>query len=222
MADQTRVPNNNQGKFAVELAKKTGLDLGVIFAWLQAEEPTGNSTTREDQNWLNVGQTDSGPTGDSQRAALQSDPVAAADYTAQWMVTKASPGIRHILSFKGKTPAEQIHAIGTSGWATSPNYLSAITSLYHSHPHGAAAGDTIGVQSGALDVLPGGETIKGAFNTAGDLFGLIGQLLTTLVDPTFWLHALEVIAGGVLVFMGLRQLAGNPGPSVSQAARMAL
>lgn len=71
-----------------------------------------------------------------------------------------------------------------------------------------------GVQGGLLDtVVPGGETIKQAGSTIGDLVGMLTSLDT-------WRRLGEVVLGIALVLMGLRSLTGSETTPVSVARRM--
>jgi hypothetical protein len=117
-----------QQQFASRLAADTGLDAGVIGAWLLAEENGSAAASRQAANnndWLNIGYTDSGTYGSGD--SIWSDPTAAADATAGWLKGQntipgygtASGGIQAILSTAGQTPQAQIAAIQNSGWASS-------------------------------------------------------------------------------------------------------
>lgn len=119
---------NGQQQFASRLAADTGLDAGVISAWLLAEESGSAAAARQqahNHNWLNIGYTDSGTYG--ARDAVWSDPITAADATAAWLAGKpsvagygrASAGIQQVLTTAGKSPATQIAALQASGWASS-------------------------------------------------------------------------------------------------------
>jgi hypothetical protein len=119
---------SNQQQFASRLATDTGLDPGVVSAWLLAEESGGAATSRQSQNnndWLNIGYTDSGTYGSGD--SLWANPLTAADATAGWLKGQntipgygtASTGIESILSTAGQTPAAQISALQNSGWASS-------------------------------------------------------------------------------------------------------
>jgi hypothetical protein len=124
---QTRLTSGQQ-QFASRLAADTGLDPGVVSAWLLAEESGGAAQSRQSQNnndWLNIGYTDSATYGASD--SVWSDPVAAADATAGWLKGQntipgygtASAGIQSILTTAGSSPAAQIAALQGSGWASS-------------------------------------------------------------------------------------------------------
>ena len=126
-----------QQQFASRLASDTGLDPGVVSAWLLAEESGGAAVSRQSANnndWLNIGYTDSGTYGSSD--SVWSDPISAADATAGWLKGQstipgygtASSGIQAILSTAGQPPATQIAALQNSGWASS-GYPS-LPSLY--------------------------------------------------------------------------------------------
>ena len=126
-----------QQQFASRLAADTGLDPGVVSAWVLAEESGGAAVSRQsagNNDWLNIGYTDSGTYGSSD--SVWSDPVAAADATAGWLKGQntipgygsASSGIQSILATAGQAPATQIAALQSSGWASS-GYPS-LPSLY--------------------------------------------------------------------------------------------
>ena len=75
-----------QQQFASRLAADTGLDPSVVSAWLLAEENGSAASSRQAANnndWLNIGYTDSGTYGSSD--SIWSDPTAAADATAGWL-----------------------------------------------------------------------------------------------------------------------------------------
>jgi hypothetical protein len=117
-----------QQAFASRLAQRTGLDPRVISAWLLAEESGGAAQAREqahNNNWLNIGYTDSGTYGAG--AAIWADPTTAADATAGWLqgqdtipgYGRASAGIQAVLSTAGRPPEAQVAALQRSGWASS-------------------------------------------------------------------------------------------------------
>ncbi|HET9073208.1 MAG TPA: hypothetical protein VFN48_01385 [Solirubrobacteraceae bacterium] len=118
----------NQQRFASALVADTGLNPAVVSAWLLAEENGGAAQSREAANnndWLNIGYTDSGTLGASD--AVWSDPVSAANATAGWLKGQAtipgygtaSSGIQSILATVGASPQAQISALQSSGWASS-------------------------------------------------------------------------------------------------------
>jgi hypothetical protein len=126
-----------QQTFASRLAADTGLDAGVVSAWLLAEESGGAAVSRQASNnndWLNIGYTDSGTYGSAD--SIWSDPTTAADATAGWLKGQdtipgygvASSGIQSILATAGQPPEAQISALQGSGWASS-GYPS-LPSLY--------------------------------------------------------------------------------------------
>ncbi|HTP21205.1 MAG TPA: hypothetical protein VMJ65_16500 [Solirubrobacteraceae bacterium] len=128
---------SDQQQFAARLASDTGLDPGVVSAWLLAEESGGAAQSRQAQNnndWLNIGYTDSATYGAGD--SIWSDPTTAADATAGWLKGQntipgygtASSGIQAILSTAGQPAATQISALQNSGWASS-GYPS-LPSLY--------------------------------------------------------------------------------------------
>jgi hypothetical protein len=126
-----------QQTFAGRLAADTGLDTGVVSAWLLAEESGGAAVSRQAANnndWLNIGYTDSGTHGSAD--SIWADPSSAADATAGWLKGQntipgygtASSGIQSILGTAGQSPATQLSALQGSGWASS-GYPS-LPSLY--------------------------------------------------------------------------------------------
>jgi len=128
---------SDQQQFASRLAADTGLDPSVVSAWLLAEESGGAAQSRQSQNnndWLNIGYTDSATYGSSD--SIWSDPVTAADATAGWLKGQntipgygtASSGIQAILTTAGQPASTQIAALQNSGWASS-GYPS-LPSLY--------------------------------------------------------------------------------------------
>jgi hypothetical protein len=134
--------SSGQQQFASRLAADTGMDSGVVSAWLLAEESGGAATSRQsagNHDWLNIGYTDSGTYGSAD--SVWSNPVTAADATAGWLKGQstipgygnASSGIQAILGTAGQPPATQIAAIQQSGWASSgypdlPSLLQQIVS----------------------------------------------------------------------------------------------
>ncbi len=128
---------SGQQQFASRLAADTGLDAGVISAWLLAEESDSAAQSRQAANnndWLNIGYTDSGTYGAG--AAIWNDPITAADATAGWLKGQdtipgygtASSGIQAILNSVSQGPGAQITAIQGSGWASGG--YPALTQLY--------------------------------------------------------------------------------------------
>jgi hypothetical protein len=126
-----------QQQFASRLAAQTGLDPSVVSAWLLAEESGGAAQSRQAQNnndWLNIGYTDSGTYGSAD--SIWSNPITAADATAGWLKGQntipgygtASSGVQGILSTAGQPASVQISALQNSGWASS-GYPS-LPSLY--------------------------------------------------------------------------------------------
>jgi hypothetical protein len=120
--------SSDQKQFASRLAQDTGLSSGVVAAWLLAEESGGAAQSRQAANnndWLNIGYTDSGTYGSGD--SVWSNPVTAADATAGWLKGQntipgygtASSGVQGILATASQSPEAQISAIQNSGWASS-------------------------------------------------------------------------------------------------------
>jgi hypothetical protein len=117
-----------QQQFAQTLAADTGLNPGVVSAWLLAEQSGPAAQARQqagNNDWLNIGYTDSGTYGSAD--AVWANPVSAANATAGWLEGQntipgygsASSGIQAILTTVGQPPATQIAALQNSGWASS-------------------------------------------------------------------------------------------------------
>jgi hypothetical protein len=119
---------SGQQQFAARLAANTGLNPSVISAWLLAEESGGAAQSRQaagNNDWLNIGYTDSGTYGSSD--SIWSNPITAADATAGWLkgqdtipgYGRASAGVQAILRTAGQSPQAQVAALQQSGWASS-------------------------------------------------------------------------------------------------------
>jgi len=119
---------SDQQQFAARLAQDTGLNPQVVASWLLAEESGEAAQSRQsagNNDWLNIGYTDSGTFGSAD--SVWSNPIGAADATAGWLHGQntipgygtASSGIQAILSTAGQSPEAQIAAIQGSGWASS-------------------------------------------------------------------------------------------------------
>ena len=117
----------DQQQFATRLAADTGLSTQVIAAWMLAEESGGAAQSRQsahNNDWLNIGYTDSGTYGSSD--SIWSNPVTAADATAGWLkgqdtipgYGRAAPGVQAIMKTAGPSPQAQMAAIENSGWAS--------------------------------------------------------------------------------------------------------
>jgi hypothetical protein len=123
-----RLLTSDQQAFGERLAADTGLNPQVIAAWMLAEESSGAAKSRQASNnndWLNIGYTDSGTFGASD--SIWSNPITAADATAGWIkgqdtipgYGRAAAGIRAILNTVGQPASAQIAALQNSGWAGS-------------------------------------------------------------------------------------------------------
>jgi hypothetical protein len=131
---------SGQQQFASRLAADTGLAPTTIAAWLLAEESGGAAQSRQAANnndWLNIGYTDSATYGASD--TIWSNPVTAADATAGWLKGQdtipgygtASSGVQAILNTAGQSPSAQVAALQSSGWASSgyPNLPSLLAQV---------------------------------------------------------------------------------------------
>lgn len=161
----------SQEVFAGTFARETGLDPHVVGAWLKAEQSGSAAQNYEKQgynNWLNIARTDSGDAGGA-HSNVWSHPETAAKASAEWIkgrgqiaseYGKPAAGITGILHSAGQNPDAQIHAIASSGWASSGyNGGNTLRELYgelsgHQLALMSAAQRAAGVQSGAAPVVP--------------------------------------------------------------------
>lgn len=210
--------------FGRVLSKQTGLNPNVVAAWILAE---GGSTTGGKFNFLNIGNTDSGAR--NKAAVWNTNPTSAAIVTAQWLkgtstagYEPASAGIRAILNSAGSgsdlsTIEKQIKAIQTSGWASSgyPNLGSLVSEV---STHGGLAHPGQSTPSGFLnDPLGTAADATGIPQAADTAEGLAGDVSTFVGDVTnanLWIRLAQVLGGGILIMIGVVQLAGGraPGP----------
>lgn len=162
-----------QEKFAGVVARETGLDPRVVGAWVKSEQ-SGSAAEYYDNknyhNYLNIANTDSGQKGGS-HSSVWSNPETAGKATAEWMRGRGriageygapAQGVREILKYAGKSPQEQINAIGHSGWATAPDYGSKIGALYqelsgHQLALISAVQRVAGAKAGIAPVIPEGS-----------------------------------------------------------------
>lgn len=137
----------NQKAFIRAFSVSSHIDAGVIAAWMASEQPPGDSAgDHGTQNWLNIGNTDSGSFGVND--PHWKDPTAAGTYSGQWMRGQVSvPGFGHAapgivaVTRAGSDPLAQIRALQHSGWAGSgyPN-LVAVYNSYKAQGQAIAKG----------------------------------------------------------------------------------
>jgi hypothetical protein len=141
-APQSALLTPSQQQFATQLSARTGMNSGVVDAWVLAEESGSAATSRAaagNNDWLNIGYTDSATYGAGD--STWSSPITAANATASWLKGEdsipgygaASTGVQAILSTAGQSPPAQIAAIQRSGWASSgypdlPSIYAEVTS----------------------------------------------------------------------------------------------
>jgi hypothetical protein len=196
---------HDQAVFAATLAASTGLNPKVVAAWCLAEESGSAATARQNasnNDWLNIGYTDSATYGSSDN--IWSSPVKAARATAGWLKGQntipgygtASAGIQAILNTRGKSAATQIQAIQKSGWASS-GYPD-LPSIYN------------GLTSGTFNQLAvsgdGNNPVTGAVGLAKDVASPITDL-TKAIGFIFSLQFLYIVAGGMLMLVAIVMLA---------------
>src|ERR1035437_11068890 len=119
---------SGQSTFISQLAGATGLNPGVVGAWVASEENGSAAAQRPAANnhdWLNIGYTDTATLGAANN--VWKNPVSAATGAAQWLKGQwsdpgfgtASSGLPALTRRAGQSPAAQIDAIQRSGWASS-------------------------------------------------------------------------------------------------------
>lgn len=212
-----QVLSADQVTFATTLAKQTGLDPNVIAAWVLQE---GGSVTGGKFNFLNIGNTDSGARNHA--AVWNTNPTSAAIVTAQWLkgtstagYEPASAGIRGILAAAGKAPEAQIKAIQGSGWATSGEpelgafWDRVLSTGGVAHPNTNPAADSSA--TGLPDVGNPLNAVTDPLKAAeGDFSTFVGDV----TSANLWIRLAQVLGGGILIMIGVVQLAGGraPGP----------
>jgi hypothetical protein len=150
--------------------------------------------------------------------------------TAQTLQNGHYPGILRSLRAGNVSPNDVVnrYAGEFNTWGTG---AGAVSSRLHalSQTSSAGIGGAFGKVLGILgkDPLNPYNVITqgaGAFSGVGtslnplDAFGNIAHLVNNLTDPHFWIRALELLAGGVLILTGLYLLARQIGmPSASSA-----
>ena len=182
--------NANQNAFGTALVQATGLDPGVVAAWLLSEERASSTAAPNGaNNWLNIGDTGSGNYGGS--ASVWSNPTSAGKFTGQWLSGVSLPGygppsqgVQNILASAGQSPANQIAAIQNSGWAASgyPNLPSVYQEITGAPP-GTATNVTSQSGSGYGGTRPGGQPVNpngsDDGSTVQDVFTAYEQELNT-------------------------------------------
>lgn len=185
--------NADQATFAQRLAADVGLDAAVVRAWVASEEPaSASSAPNGANNWLNIGAFDAGGWAGG-GASVWADPTTAADATAAFILGRpvngvsaplsASPGIRAIAGAAGQGAAAQVHAIQTSGWASSgyPNLPALVGTVGQggTNPAPAAASVSGGATGGLGGVFSGLGSIAGV--PIAGVFVVLGGLLLGVV-----------------------------------------
>lgn len=149
-----------QQQFVTAFSQTTGLDPSVAGAWVRNEEPLLNQNTDPANhgryNFLNIGITGSKNYGNTM--SQWNNPTQAGQFAGRWATGQAavpgfgtsSSGIQNIFKTKGMTPAQQIKAIQTSGWAAGGE--TALPGLYQqfSGVQMPAASQQLGLASGIV------------------------------------------------------------------------
>jgi hypothetical protein len=214
---QNGLLTSDQQAFATELAAKTGLSPAVVGGWVLAEESGDAATGRQASNnndWLNIGYTGSNAAGSNGTAdAVWQSPLTAADATAAWLDGRssisgygtASAGIQGILKTAGQSESSQVSAIQSSGWAAS--HYPDLSDLVRQISESAGLGSTpITDPKNSTATLETG--IPGA-NATGGALSTVSGLISKLTDPSTWLRVAAIVGAGVLLIIGMIELAGG-------------
>ncbi len=219
-----------QQQFATELAARTGLDADVIAAWELQEQNGSHAAARQAANnndWLDVGYTDSGTYGSTD--SVWSNPITAADATAAWLhglpavpgYPGGAPSVQAILTTAGQPAAVQIAAIQGSGFASSgerdlPGLYASVVAASGSNTASGAV--PVSAQGAGIDqttatsyiaALGAGVKVGYAIVTAG------GQVLAQH-DATTQVPGASITKAMLLVAY-LEQLGNRPVPPAAQA-----
>jgi hypothetical protein len=174
-------------QFVAYMAADTGLDPQVLAAWVRNEEGSRTSPLgHADNNWLNVGWTNSGPVSGTGLAAWAT-PKSAAQLTAQWMAGTgamakawgpATSGIRGILGTAGQGAAAQMAAITGSGWASGGESL--LHTLF-----AQSANPTVGINVGSGSSRAGTASLAATTSTIPAAIATMLQTAMSLVGTKY-------------------------------------
>jgi len=185
--------SRNQRIFARELVRQTGLDPRLVGAWIISEQPAGaaHPVGHSDQNWLNIGLTDTRWYGGG--SAWQ-DPATAAARSAAWLqgkqavpgFGKAASGIVNFSRTAGQPLQNQIRALQQSGWASSgypdlPNVVQQNAGKYGINLHGSVPPSASGAGP-QFQQMPRSVFDQQGFDDARRQFAL-GQILQRVNSP---------------------------------------
>jgi len=226
---------NTEAQWVTGVSQQTGIDPRVLIAWVQSEGHPGDTA----YNYLNIKTTTAASLGVPTAGTLAAGTAAFSN--VQLGITAAVREINSLgLNLRGMTPEAAISQIAASPWASShyggpggPKLRNtfasifssaALTSSYQGSGTAAAVAATANTGS-ASDWTSGGVSNAPGSSGSGLLPGIsqaqaIADFLGKLTDPSYILRALEIIAGGVLVIVGLYLLARQVGlaPDVTAVA----
>ena len=126
----------NQAEFGARLVADTGLDPYVVAAWLLSEESAGAAQSRQAANnndWLNIGYTDSGTYGSSD--SIWSNPTTAADATKlvapviRWFTNGALALTGLTATAKEASPSNCVYEAATENFTSRVMVLFACLSV---------------------------------------------------------------------------------------------
>lgn len=200
--------------FAKAVSAATGIDPRVVIAWAQAEGAYAPNGTGH-WNYLNLRPAggDVGVAGVSSGNFDQFKDLASAEASTinrikqpfLWQDTQAPPGLGAVIAAHG-SPAQEIAAIGRSGWDIghygSPpgsKLLGDFTQLYGTKAAGAPP------VTSSQAIAPGGTTggsITSSIPGVGTIEG-IGAGISRFVNFVTSVRLIELIGGLALVIVGL-------------------
>lgn len=224
----------------------TNSNMQAIVGWERAEGGHWHNSAR--YNPLNTTQPmpGAGNTGTQGNIKVYTSWSQGLDATVKTLRNGHYPAI--LQSLRNGSPSSVASAIGASPWGTgggltaqtiaaAPKNLAAGVSAtgnvgstsgsltQNLGTAGAALGGVVGATGAlggpGLSGLGGNATnaVGGAVSSTLDWASALGTLLSKLLDPSWWLHALEVVGGVILIGMGLHSLGVGPsGTTVSKLA----
>jgi hypothetical protein len=212
IGNNSPLPATPRGRFAQQVAIRTGLNPWVIYAWTFAEN-TDSSVKRRPFNYLNFksenGQgavlggvksvnCDKATDGGCFPGFASLDDGVAATVA---FINKHFPKVRQ----SANQPAtKQIDVIGSSGWGTSASHLHGLfTTLV------ASGGKTLGdqssgasIQSPATGVINTLETGNTGASGGGGILVLLRSFISFILNPHNWLRAGQIVAGATAILAG--------------------
>jgi hypothetical protein len=206
---------NEEAQFATDVGKNTGVDPRVIFAWAQQEGAYAKNGTGG-LNFLNLRPqagdpySSVSPGGFEQFSSLSNAETATERRIKEPFIWSY---LGPVVAEKG-TPAQEISAIGQSGWDRAhygnPPGEKLLASYNAYYP------GTAGQPSTSTDITAGGTSgtgsVTGSIPGYTDITGALSSIQSAFAF-LFSVRFLEILGGGLLVLLGLWLLARQLGVS---------